>query len=91
MFRDFEINSAALLRLVNQLYPQEISIVISAKPGYYSVIQLLHRLESGSIPDFEYIKKEAEQRVIAIKRQVLVNSFIKDLYSKNKIEIINQD
>lgn len=91
LFRDFEINPAALSRLVNQLYPQEISIVISAKPGYYSVVQLLNRLQIGSIPDFDFVKREAEQRVIAIKRQELVNSFIKDLYAKSKIEIKNQD
>lgn len=91
LFRDYELSPAAIERLVNQLYPQEISIVISFKPGYYTVVQLLDRLESGSIPEFEYIKQEAEQRVIAIRRQSLVDSFIKELYSKSKIEIKNQD
>lgn len=91
LFRDYELSPAAIERLVNQLYPNEISIVISSKPGYYTVVQLLARMESGSIPDFEYVKQDAEERVIAIKRQSLVNSFIKDLYSKSKIEIKNQD
>ncbi len=91
LFRDYQLSPAAIERLVNQLYPQEISIVISFKPGYYTVVQLLARLESGSIPEFEYIKQEAEQRVIAIRRQSLVDSFIKELYSNSKIEIKNQD
>jgi hypothetical protein len=91
LFRDYELSPASIERLVNQLYPNEISIVISTKPGYYTVVQLLARMESGSIPDFEYVKQDAEQRVIAIKRQSLVNSFIKDLYSKSRIEIKNQD
>lgn len=91
LFRDYQLSPAAIERLVNQLYPQEISIVISFKPGYYTVVQLLAGLESGSIPEFEYIKQEAEQRVIAIRRQSLVDSFIKELYSNSKIEIKNQD
>ncbi len=91
LFLDYEINPQPIARLVNQLYPLEISIVISAKPGYYSVVQLLARLASGSVPDIDYVYAEAEQRVIAIKRQALVNSYIKNLYSKSKIEIRNQD
>lgn len=91
LFLSYEINPAPLFRLVNELYPQEISIVISSKPGYYTVVQLLERLTDGSVPSFEYVEQNAKDRVIAIKRQALLNNFIKELYSKSKIEIKNQD
>ncbi len=91
LFLSYEINPAPLYRLVKELYPQEISIVISSKPGYYSVVQLLERLPDGSVPSYEYVEQNAKERVIAIKRQALLNNFIKELYSKSKIEIKNQD
>lgn len=91
LFMDFELNPAPIARLVNQLYPQEISIVISARPGYYSVVKMISRLPGDSVPEIDYVYRDAEQRVIAIKRQALVNSYIKNLYSKSKIEIRNQD
>jgi hypothetical protein len=91
LFLSYEINPAPLYRLVKELYPQEISIVISSKPGYYTVVQLLERLTDGSVPSYEYAEQNAKERVIAIKRQALLNNFIKELYSKSKIEIKNQD
>jgi hypothetical protein len=91
LFLSYEINPAPLYRLVRELYPQEISIVISSKPGYYTVVQLLERLTEGSVPSYEYAEQNAKERVIAIKRQALLNNFIKELYSKSKIEIKNQD
>lgn len=84
-----EINPAALSRIVNELYPQEISIVISSKPGYYSVVQLIEKIAAGSTPALENIKQEVEKRLIAVKRQILIDEFIKDLYSKSEIDIKN--
>lgn len=91
LFLSYEINPAPLYRLVKELYPQEISIVISSKPGYYTVVQLLERLTDGSVPSYEYVEQNVKERVIAIKRQALLNNFIKELYSNSKIEIKNQD
>lgn len=82
-----EINPAALSRLVNELYPLEISIVISLKPGYYSVVQLIEKIPAGSVPSFENIKQAVEKRLLAIKRQIFIDEFLKELYSKNEIVI----
>lgn len=84
-----EINPAALSRIVNELYSQEISIVISSKPGYYSVVQLIEKIAAGSTPALENIKQEVEKRLIAVKRQILIDEFIKDLYSQSEIDIKN--
>lgn len=87
----YELNPASLARLVNLLYPLEISIVISTKPGYYSVVQLIEKLPAGSVPAFEYVKHEVSERVTAIKKQEVINEYILELYSSGKIEIKNQE
>jgi uncharacterized protein (UPF0297 family) len=91
LFLSYQINPASLARIVKELYPKEISIVISTKPGYYSVAQLIEKIESGSTPAFENIQDEVVNRVKAIRRQTLVDEFLKQLYSKSNIEIKIQD
>lgn len=91
LYLTYELNPAPLARLVHLLYPLEISIAISTKPGYYSVVQLIEKLPAGSVPAFEYVKQEALERVTAIKRQEVINEYILELYSSGKIEIKNQE
>lgn len=91
LYLAYELNPAPLARVVHLLYPLEISIVISTKPGYYSVVQLIEKLPAGTVPAFEYVKQEASERVTAIKRQEVINEYILELYSSGKIEIINQE
>lgn len=91
LFLSYQINPASLARIVKELYPKEISIVISTKPGYYSVAQLIEKIETGSTPAFENIQDEVVNRVKAIRRQTLVDEFLKQLYSKSNIEIKIQD
>ncbi|MBS4034053.1 MAG: peptidyl-prolyl cis-trans isomerase [Ignavibacterium sp.] len=91
LFLSYQINPASLARIVKELYPKEISIVISTKPGYYSVAQLIEKIETGSTPAFENIQDEVVSRVKAIRRQTLVDEYLKQLYSKSNIEIKIQD
>jgi len=76
-----------LSRIIKDFYPEEISIVIPAKPGYYSVVQLLNKFNKQSIPPFEIVKVKVEKRFLAEKKKLLVEEYLKDLYSQNEIEI----
>jgi hypothetical protein len=76
-----------LSRIIRDLYPEEISIVITEKPEYYSVVQKITNFDKESIPPFEIIKSQVAQRFMAeIKRKVIEN-YLKELYSENEIEI----
>lgn len=76
-----------LSRIIKDFYPEEISIVITNKPGYYSIVQLLNKLGKESVPPFEIIKTKVEKRFLAEKKKELVEEYLKDLYSQNEIEI----
>jgi hypothetical protein len=76
-----------LSRIIKDFYPEEISIVITNKPGYYSIVQLLNKLGKESVPPFELIKAKVEKRFIAKKKKALVEEYLKNLYSQNEIEI----
>jgi hypothetical protein len=76
-----------IMKIAKDLYPQEISIVIAENGGYYSIIQLLGKYDKGTVPGFEVIKAKVKDRFLAEKRKILIDNYIKELYSKNDIEI----
>lgn len=84
-----DIYSNKVLRMVRRLHPLEISIVISEREGYYSVVQVLEKYHKGSIPVFEVVKQSVEKRYIADKRKEMIESYMKNLYSNYEIEVKN--
>jgi len=76
-----------LARIINEIYSQEISIVITEKPGYYSVVQMIEKYPKETIPPFEVLKNQIEKRFTAEKRSELIEAYLKELYSNNDIEI----
>jgi len=75
-----------LARTVKGLNPLEISIVISDETEYHSVVQVLNVLNEGSIAPFEFVKSDIEKRLIAESEKDFINDYVKELYSKYKIE-----
>lgn len=76
-----------LSRIIKDFYPDEISIVFTEKPGYYSVVQMLNKYGKESIPPFEIIKSIVEKRFIAEQKKKIIEEYLKELYSQNEIEI----
>jgi hypothetical protein len=76
-----------LSRIIKDLYPEEISIVITEKPEYYSVVQKITNFEKDSVPPFEIIKTKVAQRFISEMKRKVIENYLKELYSENEIEI----
>ncbi|HKB86547.1 MAG TPA: peptidylprolyl isomerase [Ignavibacteriaceae bacterium] len=84
---DYEIQPADLVRLIRELLPGEISIVINDGMGNYFVVQLLQKYNRGSIPPYEVIDELVHDRYVALKREQFIKKYVRDLYSKNDIEV----
>ncbi|MFI5237268.1 MAG: hypothetical protein ACHQLA_04960 [Ignavibacteriales bacterium] len=84
-----DIQPISLLRILEGLYPLEISIVIPDERDYYSVVQLIDKYSAGSIPDFQAVKSEAERRLTAALTEIAVENYVNELYSLSEIEIKN--
>jgi hypothetical protein len=82
-----DIYPVKLLRILEGLYPLEISIVIPDERGYYAVVQLLDKYSALSIPPFEAVKTEVERRYKAALTELALENYINDLYSLSEIEI----
>jgi len=82
-----ELHPAALLRVVKELYPKEVSIVLNNRREEYTLVQLLENYKAYSIPPLALIKKEVEASFRAEQKEKFVEQFIKELYSENEIEV----
>jgi PPIC-type PPIASE domain len=82
-----DIYPVSLLRILEGLYPLEISIVIPDDRGYYTVVQLLDKYPAQSIPPFEAVKTEVSNRYESALTELALENYINDLYSLSEIEI----
>ena len=82
-----DIQPVSLLRILEGLYPLEISIVIPDERGYYSVVQLIDKYSAGTIPPFSAVKSEVDKRYKSALTELAVENYINDLYSFSEIEI----
>ena len=81
------IQPVRLLRILEGLYPLEISIVIPDERGYYSVVQLLDKYTSESLPAFNAVKDEVTRRYKSALTELAIENYINDLYSKSEVEL----
>ncbi len=84
---EYEINPANLLRLIRELLPNEVSIVIETEPNTFTVVQIVEKYIKGEIPPFNAIRTEIEKRYLAEKHESLIKEYILSLKSKYDIEI----
>jgi hypothetical protein len=84
---EYSIYPNQLNKIIIDLYPQEISIVITEKPGYYSIVQMIKKISKNSILPFELIKSDVKKKLLAEKKNQIIKDYLKELYSQNEIEI----
>ena len=89
LLREDEIYPAELKNVLDELNPQEISIIISPDSSTYIIVQLLDKYSAGTIPQFEFVKDKVESSFIASEKQKIINEYIKRLYTNNDIEVKN--
>jgi PPIC-type PPIASE domain len=91
LYYDYELQPAPLSRMVKELNPNEVSIIFSNGQNNFYIVQLVNKVPQDSIVPLEYIKDEVENRIMANKKDEFIRNYIKELYSKNEIEVKNQD
>jgi len=86
---DFEIQPAAVIRIIKELNQNEVSIVLSDSAGDYSLVQLVQKFKTGEVPPFEFIKSQVKKRLVAQMKDEFLKNYVNELYSNNDIEVKN--
>ena len=84
-----EIYPSELKNVLVELYPQEVSIIISPDSSTFMIAQLLDKYSAGTVPPFEFIKSKVEDGFVSFEKKKIINEYIKQLYADNDIEIKN--
>jgi hypothetical protein len=86
---EYEIQPVAILRVVKELFPNEISIALHNDGGRYTIVQLIGKFDKGVIPPFDLIQDKVKSVYMMQKKELTIKDYIKELYSKNDIEVKN--
>lgn len=89
IFSEQDIYPVSLLRVIKELYPKEVSIVIADEMGGYTVVQLINNFARGTIPPFDAVKTKALKRLIEKRKEDAMRSYLQSLIEKYEIEIKN--
>lgn len=86
---DYQVHSIDILKIIKELLPNEISIVVKDAAGNYDIVQLLKKYDKNSILPLDLVKSRVKERYLMRCKDSLINNYIKSLYSSNKIEVKN--
>ena len=87
LYDEPEIHPAELLRIVEELNPKEVSIVVNTGDNFYEVVQLIEKYQKGTIPPLDIIKDKVSAAYISNKKEMQLSNYLEKLYSQNDIEI----
>lgn len=86
---DYQIQPLILLRIINGLNKNEVSIVMHYTENTYEVIQLVQRYKKGTIPPYPLVKNKVKELYFAQRQQSFIKNYLDNLRLNNDIEIIN--
>lgn len=87
----YQISPLQLGRVTQELYPNEISLVIQKEPAVFTVVQMVKTIAANTIADFSFVKNEVKEIYYFQKRKELFAKYLDELYSKYKVELKKVD
>jgi hypothetical protein len=86
-FNQSEIQSKKILRILQRLFINEISLVVNTELNNFVVVQQIDILTKNTTPEFNYVEDNVRESYIILKQQELVREYIDSLITKKKVKI----
>ncbi|MHB8905843.1 MAG: hypothetical protein ACYC6D_06945, partial [Melioribacteraceae bacterium] len=83
----YQLQPLSLLRSLNGLQKDEVSLVIETEPSKFAVVQLIEILNKDMILSFDDAKEEVKERLTMIKRKDFLRLYIDKLIADHNLEI----
>lgn len=87
IFNSSEIQSKRVMRVINRLYKNEISLVVKTELNNFVIVQQIDKIVKNSIPKFKYIKKNVADSYIVLKQKELIRNYLDSLISVKSVKI----
>lgn len=86
----YQIQPVKLIRVINELTPGQVSVVLETELGVFTVVQLIDKIKSESILPLRYIKNRIAERLRIIHRKIADNQFIEKLYDEFNVHLTRE-
>lgn len=83
----YQISEIKLIRILEELNSDEISIIFESEPNHFTVVQMVDKIEKGFTPTFSSVKNEIRTRYLMYRRKVLYDQLVKDLFKQYDVEV----
>ncbi len=87
LYYGYQIHPAVLMRIINFLLPEEVSIVIEIGNKKFAVVQMIEKIEKGNIPPFETVKEVVKSQYEILKNKEFIKNYIQELIDDYDVEI----
>lgn len=84
---DYELTNFTVKRFLESFNPGEISIIFSARPGEYSIVQLVAAYKLNEVPPLNVIHEQVLMLYKEEQMKEAIKKMLAGLYEKNEIEI----
>jgi parvulin-like peptidyl-prolyl isomerase len=82
-----KFESISFYKVVTNLLPNEVSIVLQEEPSKYLIVQLIEKFDKGTLPQYEMITDIVKDRFMLLKNKELVREFLNQLIEDNNVDI----
>lgn len=87
IYRSSQIHSQKLLRLLAELFQDDISIVVENEPNDYVVVQMIDKIDQSAIPQFDYVKDRVKESFILNKQKEILSHLLDSLKLEKKAKV----
>lgn len=82
-----QIESGMVSRIIREMLPGEVSVILNPRPGMYLIIYLRDKYDAGTVPPVDVIKENIRERLLEVKRKIFLEEYLKEQYAKSDIDI----
>lgn len=82
-----KFGSVAQYKIVTNLLPNEVSIVLQEEPQKFVIVQLIEKYDKGTLPSFDMITDIVKERFMILKNKELVREYLNKLIDDHNIDI----
>lgn len=86
-YRSSQIHSSKLLRILMELFQDEISLVVETEPNKFVIVQMIDKIDQSTIPQFEYVKDKVRESYILNSQKELISHFLDSLKIDKKVKV----
>ncbi len=87
LVNQFQLQPLIMLRIVKNMIPNEVSIIIQTEQSKFAVVQLVQKFYKDSIPPLEIVKNDVKEKLLISKHKDYVKDYIENLISQHDLEI----